>query len=1211
MDTSVSILKYSRVSVLIMLLICLIDSSSLAEIVRPELAKNVAINYSIERGLITQEFDQSLFVLNYVRTQNDDTLFYVFDIGLNGFIIVAAVDAIYPVLGWSDQGHFGQSDIPPALEWLLDNYSQQICFIRDQSIESTHGIDTVWNHFSLLPMDFHSTQNQITGVPPLIKAKWNQGEYYNAYCPHDSLGHGGKAWAGCVATALGQIMFYYRYPQTGIGSNTYTHPTYGNLSANFGNTTYRWDEMDYFASPKNYDAIAELLYHIGVSLYMNYGPYGSGAVPSSNVLHNTFNYDQNVTTEYSSSYSSQTWNNLLKSNLNAGYPIFYVGGTGMPHAFIIDGYQDTNHFHVNWGWSGMYDGYYFLNSLLPGSWNFNSNQYAIINIKPPATAYPHFCGQNQLVSGISGTLEDGSGPINHYQNQSDCSWLISPTTATARFITIDFDRFSTESVNDVLYIYDGTDTTAPLLAELSGDTMPPAIKTSGGSAYIKFVTNDSINSFGWLLRYEAFPYQYGDQLYNPHIQPNVVNGGRVHFNYYGSGDANGDGEIDYQDYIALQNNLANDRTDLNSDGVTDSLDLTLLDSLLTGQIKYLPAHWDLLQDSSERITWLERMLSIDSITKIPLDTAWTYDHCLLQTFINFRGLTGEIKQVAGAYGFDLNSNAKFDLPTYFIQTKTNTNQGCDFLGILTGDSATCISNWYFFEPVTNARVYPGIYNNNPNSWVRIRSSGTGFDYNDAFFLRDYQLIDFQLVNGNDSLVSVHPYTQILRNLVPLEPTNEIFPNDTLIELGNPTDTSAVGYITNITPGAHVWHTDSIDSVNIDNYDIYRTFGWKPFHSYIDSIAPTTVLFEYPWTWLSVDSLGTQKIEVRDTQSPFVVSVPNTLYLIYGDSIPNINGVIFTDNSNAPLNIIYTDSTTQDPDTLNPPHYSYDIWKKVIASDISGNTTDTTYLFAEIRTIPIVITGVSQPYLVVFGESIPQPQISFTGTPALPIAINFQDSTTQSTNPDSCSYFNYEQWIKAELMDASGNTVDTTFKNADVYKPNYSLVFLNVPVDTLVDKNFQVTQANLNGFVHVTDTMYTTNALYLSHDTTLIWSSLFEMRYDVVTIATGSCGCTRDTSWRLVKWLGYSTEDIHDEKVSFMLYPVPASDVLNILAKNIEPGRVHWEINHIQGGSIASGSFIHEPSQMQSINLTGLAAGVYILHLHTGQKSYTRRFIKGW
>jgi hypothetical protein len=92
------------------------------------------------------------------------------------------------------------------------------------------------------------------------------------------------------------------------------------------------------------------------------------------------------------SYTSSTWMQLMKTELDASRPILYAGfGNGGGHAFVCDGYNSSDYFHMNWGWGGSYDGYFLLTALNPtglgiggGSGGYNSNQQALIGIQPPS-----------------------------------------------------------------------------------------------------------------------------------------------------------------------------------------------------------------------------------------------------------------------------------------------------------------------------------------------------------------------------------------------------------------------------------------------------------------------------------------------------------------------------------------------------------------------------------------------------------------------------------------------------------------------------------------------------------------------------------------------------------------------------------------------------------------------------------------------------------
>lgn len=489
-----------------------------ATVVTTNDATLVAKNLVMELALRQQNPEAGEPELYMAIGESANPLIYVFNIGQDGFVLISAEDEVYPVLGWSMSGAFVQEDMPPALTEWLQSYKDQISFIRQQGLKGDESVREAWSRYLMAEEFFTVDEIESTDVGPLLTTQWNQNAYYNAHCPEDVYGPAGRALAGCVATAMGQVMYYYRYPQTGLSYSSY-YSSYGLLSANYGATTYRWNEMGNIATPKSHDAISELLYHLGISVEMNYGANASGAYSSNaaDALKSYFRYDQSLNLEYKNSYSNTAWANLLINNLDSGHPMYYHGFGSGGHAFNVDGYQGTNHFHFNWGWGGAYDGYFYLNSLNPGSNSFTSGQGAIVNFKPPATNYPYNCTGSQTIVGMAGTIEDGSGPIEEYQDGSNCSWLIQPSGLVDR-IEISFIRFSTELSSDVLYIYDGTDANAPLLATISGDTIFPSVVTTGGSAYLRFETDSSNTADGWLLYYEAFrPVFCGNlQAYTAH-----------------------------------------------------------------------------------------------------------------------------------------------------------------------------------------------------------------------------------------------------------------------------------------------------------------------------------------------------------------------------------------------------------------------------------------------------------------------------------------------------------------------------------------------------------------------------------------------------------------------------------------------------------------------------------------------------------------------
>lgn len=238
-------------------------------------------------------------------------------------------------------------------------------------------------------------------VQPLLKTTWGQNAPYNQHCPQRTNADGEleNCPVGCVALALGQIMKYYNYPETGKGSKSYQ--PFGlseTISADFENTQYQWSSMrdSYvrFGSYKSYtdeeaDAVATLLFHTGVSVGTIYQLSGSSAFAYGNIprdLVENFRYAEDEIRYLSrSDYDKEEWMALIFNELSNGRPIFYAGNSPSygGHAFVLDGYDATGQVHINWGWRGSDDDYYDID-LLTGDNDYCNSQSMVIGIMPPS-----------------------------------------------------------------------------------------------------------------------------------------------------------------------------------------------------------------------------------------------------------------------------------------------------------------------------------------------------------------------------------------------------------------------------------------------------------------------------------------------------------------------------------------------------------------------------------------------------------------------------------------------------------------------------------------------------------------------------------------------------------------------------------------------------------------------------------------------------------
>ena len=306
---------------------------------------------------------------------------YIYNVGNNGFVIVAGNTALPPVLGYSANNNFPDMDEAPEhyTAWI-DHFKEMSNFAAENNIKPEPAVQQQWDE----ALKGHFAIRNTTTVDPLVTTHWNQDCYYNEYCPATSGGWWGggpcgHVYAGCVACAMAQVMKYWNHPQIGFGSHSYTHSTYGEQSANFGATTYQWDDMPEQIYSHN-DAVATLMYHCGVSVDMNYSASGSGAQSKDveTALRSYFGYCGAKYRE-KSKYENDVWVSMLKSELDLSHPVYYSGSNGdSGHAFVCDGYDANDFFHFNFGWSGSSDEYYSIYDV--NGWN--SGQAAVMNIVP-------------------------------------------------------------------------------------------------------------------------------------------------------------------------------------------------------------------------------------------------------------------------------------------------------------------------------------------------------------------------------------------------------------------------------------------------------------------------------------------------------------------------------------------------------------------------------------------------------------------------------------------------------------------------------------------------------------------------------------------------------------------------------------------------------------------------------------------------------------
>ena len=320
---------------------------------------------------------------------------YVFSVHPQGFVIVSADDRMRPILGYSTESNF-TAQLPDGLMTFFDNYKAGFVQMVENDDVRTEQAVADWTR--LAETGKINDAKIERGVAPLLASIWNQTDLYNNMAPLDPNSvFSGHCKSGCVANAMSQIMRYWEWPHHGQGGHGYDassqYGSYGWLEANFEDATYRFELMpDFldFASPQGeVDATALLESHAGISVDMMYGPSASGAY-SENVgpaMQEHFRYSPELEHRYKPN-GNTAWKNSIRENLDAGMPLYYASnGDAGGHAYVLDGYDNNDMFHLNWGWAGFDNGWYAIDDFYLTYYSFPWQHNAIFNLHPADEYY--------------------------------------------------------------------------------------------------------------------------------------------------------------------------------------------------------------------------------------------------------------------------------------------------------------------------------------------------------------------------------------------------------------------------------------------------------------------------------------------------------------------------------------------------------------------------------------------------------------------------------------------------------------------------------------------------------------------------------------------------------------------------------------------------------------------------------------------------------
>lgn len=299
--------------------------------------------------------------------------YYVFpNANSKGFTIVSGDDRLPEIVGYSSQGSYDENNLPEGFVSFMEAYQNLYNKVNLGDAEALKNLAEIkaWRNKK------NASAETSSAVAPLLgNIEWDQTSPYNNMCPRYDSVH--VAATGCVATAMAQVMAYYKYPKQLKADIPGYVNRWNGIPMEIPAITreegiYDWDNMlpkynkEANATQQQKDAVAKLMYHCGAAVQMNYGPESAASVSASK-LAKYFGYDADLMMDLNrSTFTLDKWMQIIDTELAAGRPVLYGGqASDGGHQFICDGKDGEGLYHINWGWSGSQNGFFDLSLLNP------------------------------------------------------------------------------------------------------------------------------------------------------------------------------------------------------------------------------------------------------------------------------------------------------------------------------------------------------------------------------------------------------------------------------------------------------------------------------------------------------------------------------------------------------------------------------------------------------------------------------------------------------------------------------------------------------------------------------------------------------------------------------------------------------------------------------------------------------------------------------
>ena len=392
-------------------------------------------------------------------TSDDLANYFVFNTDDGSrFVIVAGDDRAQGILAYGE-GALDMSNLPEGMKWILKCYDAEMEYLHANPDAQSPRLNTSRDLY----------------VEPMLTCTWSQNEPYWNKCP---VMNGSRSATGCGATALSQLMYYWKYPSEapelpGYVTRTmqYEMPALPSVTLNWDNMLDTYRNVQY--TKEQGDAVATLMLYCGQACYMDYSPQASDARDMEYMATALMTFGYKASFLIRDDYETDEWEQIMLQEMEEGRPILYHGmdrnGSG-GHLFVLDGYENGN-YHINWGWEGNGDGFFALDEFVVGSYSFTEGQEMTCLIEPSWSNEP-IKAYDVEVGGIYYRMEDGEAVVVNKDSRfnSYSGEVVIPEQITVDGSTIEVTKIGNSAFRNC--------------HDLVSVTIPNSVKVIGNSAFL-------------------------------------------------------------------------------------------------------------------------------------------------------------------------------------------------------------------------------------------------------------------------------------------------------------------------------------------------------------------------------------------------------------------------------------------------------------------------------------------------------------------------------------------------------------------------------------------------------------------------------------------------------------------------------------------------------------------------------------------------------